>query len=212
MAVIQFEYHYRRRHLSGDTGISIATGPALVRRDDSQIWVCDYLLAHPLYTDPVTGRRGTRTVTIVRPEPLAARLWLWPDRPLRLLQQFDANGQATLYRIDFATLPHRHKWTIHQTDMYLDLFITADEREYALLDDDELAFAYDRGFITSDLRDRVLAQAGEFVDLLEAGQFGGWLATYCATPFDLAQLTTRPEWAYHKYGPGEPDGWPAGDG
>jgi len=210
MAVIQFEYHYRRRHLGGDTGISISTGPALVRRDDHVAWVCDYLLPHPAYTDPVTGRRGTQTITIARPEPFATRLWLWQDRPLRLVQQFDTAGQTTLYRVDFATPPRRHQWTIYQTDMYLDLFITADERDYALLDKDELAFAYDRGLITSELRDRVLAQAGEFVDLLEAGQFGVWLATSCDTPFDLTQLTARPDWTYRKYGPGETDGWPAG--
>jgi predicted RNA-binding protein associated with RNAse of E/G family len=129
---------------------------------------------------------------------------------LRLLQQFDAAGQATLYRIDFATLPHRHRWTIHQTDKYLDLFIAADQSEYALLDEDELAAAYDQGLITADLRDRILAQAGELVDLLEAGQFGAWLATWLNAPFDLAQLTVKPSWTYREYGPGQPDGWPAG--
>ena len=209
MAAIQFDYHYRRRHVSGDTGISISTGPALLRRNDSQVWVCDYLLAHPLYTHPVTGRRGTRTVTIARPEPQAARLWLWPDRPLRLVQQFDAAGQITLYRIDFATLPRRQHWTIHQTDMYLDLFVTADQREYIILDEDELAIAYEQGLITPGLREQVLAQADEFVELLETGQFGAWLATYYNGPFDLTALT-MPGWTYLKYGPGEPDGWPAG--
>jgi predicted RNA-binding protein associated with RNAse of E/G family len=210
MATTTFAYHYRRLHLGGDIGISISRGPVLVRRDDQQAWVCDYLLAHPSYTDPVTGRRGTQTVTIARPEPLATRLWLWPDRPLRLLQQFDAAGQATLYRIDFATLPHRRQWTIHQTDLYLDLFITADERDYALLDEDELALAFERGLISGELRANILAQAGEFMGMLEAGRFGSWLATYCDAAFELGPLTTKPLWTYRKYGPGEPNGWPAG--
>ena len=207
-----FTYHYRRRHLGGGCGVSISTGPVLVRRDDDQIWVFDYLLAHPSYTNPVTGRRGAQTVTIARPEPLATRLWLWPDRPLRLLQQFDAAGQPTVYRIDFATLPRRHGWMIHQTDLYLDMFITADERDYAVLDEDELALAFDRGLISSELRARVLAQAEEFIDLLETGRFGSWLATNCAAAFDLTALTTKPIWVYRKYGPGEHDGWPAGVG
>ncbi len=140
---------------------------------------------------PVTGRRGAQTVTIARPEPLAARLWLWPDRPLRLLQQFDAAGQPTVYRIDFATLPHRHGWTVHQTDLYLDMFITADERDYAVLDEDELALAFDRGLISSKLRARVLAQAEEFV-----GTAGGWPVRQLAG--DILRRSVRPEGADHQ--------------
>jgi uncharacterized protein DUF402 len=203
-------YHYRRRHLSGETGISTTTIPALARRDDAHSWIFDYPLAHPAYTEPVRGRRGTRTTAIARPEPVATRLWLWPDRPLRLHQQFDAAGQATLYRVDFATFPHRSQQTIHQTDLYLDLFVAADERDHAILDEDELAAAYDQGLITSGLRDRVLAQADELVDLLEAGQFRAWLATVCDAQFDLAQLTAKPAWTHRKHAPGEQDGWPAG--
>jgi len=203
-------YHYRRRRLSGETSISTTTIQALVRRDDAQNWVFDYLLAHPAYIDPVQGRRGEQTITIERPQPAATRLWLWPDRPLRLHQQFDAAGQTTLYRVDFATRPHRHRSHIYQTDLYLDLFVTADESEYAILDEDELAEAYDRGLIAQELRAQVLKQADELVELLETGRFSAWLAEVCPAPFEVARLAKKPSWTHQKYPPGKPDGWPAG--
>jgi hypothetical protein len=203
-------YHYRRRRLSGETSISTTTIQALARRDDAQSWVFDYLLAHPAYTDPVQGRRGTHTRTIERPQPAATRLWLWPDRPLRLHQQFDAAGKTTLYRVDFATRPHRRRRHLYQTDLYLDLFVTADESDYAILDEDELAEAYDHGLIAGQLRDHVLKQADELVELLEAGRFGAWLAGVCAAPFEPARLAKKPSWTHRTYPPQVPDGWPSG--
>ena len=139
---------------------------------------------------------------------MAARLWLWSERPLRLIQFFDTAGAATVYRIDFATYPFRRDHHIHQTDLYLDLFATPDERDYAILDEDELAMAHERGLINDQLRAAILAQADWLAELLEGRRLGVWLASYCATPFDLAALAEKADWAHHEYASGEPDGWP----
>ena len=125
--MISLEYFYRRRHLDGTTAITITSGAVLAQRDDAEAWVFDDRLTGPTFTDPVSGRRSTSSVTILRTTPVAVRLWLWPDRPLRLYQYFDAAGDATVYRIDFATYPRRHRHVVYQTDLYLDLFATADE-------------------------------------------------------------------------------------
>jgi hypothetical protein len=206
--VIPFDYHYRRRHLDGTHAIASTSGTVLARRDTPDVSVLDYLLAGPIFVEPVSGRRGTTTVTIARPEPSAVRLWLWPDRPLRLYEFFDAAGSATVYRVDFATNPRCHEHTIYQTDLYLDLFATPDERDYAILDEDELMIAQERGLVTDQLSAAILAQAEHLVDLLEGRRFGAWLAGWCDAPFDLAALGEKPDWAYRKHAPGEPDGWP----
>ncbi|MEO7909869.1 MAG: DUF402 domain-containing protein [Roseiflexaceae bacterium] len=202
------EYQYRRRYLDGETGISIMSGIARARHSDSDAWVFDYLLAEPRFTTPVTGRRGTNVVTFARPLSVAARLWLWPDRPLRILHYFDAAGTATLYRVDFATCPFQQDHAIYQTDLYLDLFATPDERDYAILDEDELAVAHERGLITEQLSSAILAQADWLIELLEDRRLGAWLARWCDAPFDLAALGEKPSWMHHAYAPGEPDGWP----
>jgi hypothetical protein len=202
------EYHYRRRHLDGTTAIGISAGAVLARRDDAQVWVFDYLIPGPIFVKSVSGRRGTTSVTIARPMPVAARLWLWPERPLRLIQFFDDADTTTVYRVDFATCPRRHERGIYQTDLYLDLFATPDERDYAILDEDELAIAHERGLITEQLSSAILAQADWLTELLEGRQLGVWLASYCATPFDRTALGERPNWAHHEYALGEPDGWP----
>ena len=206
--MMPFAYHYRRRHLDGIIAIGSMSGMVLARRDDAQVGVFDYLIAGPILFAPVSGRRSTTTVTIARPTPVAARLWLWPEQPLRLIQFFDAAGVATVYRIDFATCPLRHDHVIYQTDLYLDIFATPDERDYAILDEDELAIAHDRGLITDQLSAAILAQADWLAELLEGSRLGVWLASYCATPFDLAALGAKADWAHHEYAPGEPDGWP----
>lgn len=206
--MIPFAYHYRRRHLDGIHAIGSMSGTVLARRDDTQVGIFDYLIAGPIIFAPVSGRRGTAAVTIVRPTPVAARLWLWPERPLRLVQFFDAADAATVCRIDFATCPLRHDHEIYQTDLYLDIFATPDERDYAILDEDELAIAHERGLITEQMSAAILAQAGQLVDLLEGRRFGAWLASYCAAPFDLAALGEKADWAHQEYAPGEPDGWP----
>ena len=206
--MIPFSYYYRRRHLDGTNAIAITTGSVLARRDDAHAWVFDYRLAGPIFGEPVSGRRGTTSVTIARPEPSAVRLWLWPDRPLRLYEFFNASGDATVYRVDFATYPYRHVHAIYQTDLYLDLFATPDERDYAILDEDELAIAHERGLISEQLGSAILAQADWLAELLECRRLAAWLASYCAAPFDLAALSEKPDWAYRKHAPGEPDGWP----
>jgi hypothetical protein len=179
----------------------------LARRDTPDVSVFDYQIAGPIFTESVSGRRGTATVTIARPNPLAVRLWLWPDRPLRFYQFFDSTGAPTVYRVDFATCPLRRDHTFYQTDLYLDLFATPDERDYAILDEDELAVAFERGLLSHQLRADILAQAEQLVALLEARRLGAWLASYCDARFDLAALGEKPIWAYRKYAPGEPDGW-----
>jgi Protein of unknown function (DUF402) len=206
--MISFAYHYRRRHLDGKHAIGSMSGTVLARRDDAQVGVFDYLIAGPIFFAPVSGRRGTATVTITRPAPVAARLWLWPERPLRLLQFFDAAGAATVYRIDFATCPLRHDHDVYQTDLYLDLFATPNEHDYAVLDEDELAIAHAHGLITDQLSVAILAQADWLAELLEGRRLGAWLASYCAAPFNLAALGEKADWAHHEYAPGEPDGWP----
>ncbi|HEU5101964.1 MAG TPA: DUF402 domain-containing protein [Roseiflexaceae bacterium] len=205
--MIALAYHYRRRHLSGETAISISSGAALAQRDDPQAWVFDYRLAGPVFTEPAVGRRGASVVTIARPEPVAVRLWLWPDRPLRLLELFDAAGQPTVYRVDFATRPRRQGYALYQTDLYLDLFATPDERDYAILDEDELAIGRERGLIDAALYSAILAQADQLADLLEKRRFGDWLASWCDRRFDLAGLREQPAWHYREYAPGQPDGW-----
>jgi hypothetical protein len=205
--MIPLVYHYRRRYFDGETGISISSGAALAQRDDPQAWVFDYRLAGPIFTDPAVGRRGSSTVTIARPVPIAVRLWLWPERPLRLLQFFDAAGQPTLYRVDFATRPRRRGYAVYQTDLYLDLFATPDEHDYAILDEDELALARERGLIDDAQYAAILAQADQLADLLEHRWLGEWLAGWCDQHFDLAALLEEPTWEHRNYALGEPDGW-----
>jgi hypothetical protein len=188
--------------------IGSMVGHALARRDDAHAWVFDYLIAGPIFADPVSGRRGAASVTITRPAPVAARLWLWPERPLRLLQFFDAAGSATIYRVDFATYPRRQAHAIYQTDLYLDLFATPDERDYAILDEDELVVAHECGLITEQLRADILSQAEWLAELLEGRRLGAWLANWCAAPFGMAALGETPDWIYSEYAPGEPYGWP----
>jgi len=129
---------------------------------------------------------------------------------LRLHQQFDAAGRTTLYRIDFASPPHRQDPNFYQTDLYLDMFITADAREYAILDEDELEQAHRQGLISDEQHTLVLRQADELVNLLEHQQFEGWLASWCDKPFSLGSLHDTPHWQYRKYAPNEPSGWPLG--
>lgn len=206
--MIPLVYHYRRRHFDGIHAIGVTDGAVLARKDTPEVGVFDYPIAGPIFAEPVSGRRGTATVIIRRSAPAAVRLWLWPARPLRLYQFFDASGGMTVYRVDFATYPLRRKHTIYQTDLYLDLFATPDERDYAILDEDELAIALQRGLIDDQLRADIVAQADQLAELLEAHEFGAWLASYCDEPFDLAALGERPDWIFRDVMPGEPDGWP----
>jgi hypothetical protein len=117
--MIQFDYYYRRRYLDGTTGIAISTGPALVQRDDANGFVLDYPLLGPRMMGPYRGRRGAAQTKIALAHglPVASRLWLWPERPLRLIELFDEVGRRTLYRIDFATPPRRLAHTCYQTDL-----------------------------------------------------------------------------------------------
>src|SRR5436190_9090326 len=118
--MIPFAYHYRRRHLDNTTGISTRVGPVLAHRDDRELLVLDQAHAGQQFTEPVVGRRGTATTAFPRPAMAAWRLWLWPARPMRLIQHFDATGTCTLYRVDFTSFPWRSGHAVYQTDLFLD--------------------------------------------------------------------------------------------
>jgi hypothetical protein len=210
--VIRFDYYYRRRHLDGTTGIAISTGPALARRDDDSVLVLDYPLQEPRNMGPYPGRRGTRqtSVALAYGLPNATRLWLWYDRPLRLIELFDEVGRRTLYRIDFATPPQRVGHICHQTDLYLDLFVAADETNYAILDEDELETARANALIDAELCGLVQHQLDQLTELLEHGRFGAWLRATCSDPFDPALLAGRRDWLNRSFAAGEHDGWPEG--
>ncbi|HEY3229132.1 MAG TPA: DUF402 domain-containing protein, partial [Roseiflexaceae bacterium] len=171
-----------------------------------------YLLLEPKNMGPYAGRRGAvqTNIALAQGLPVATRLWLWQDRPLRLIEFFDDAGRRTLYRIDFATLPRRMGHACYQTDLYLDLFVAADETDYAILDEDDLELARASGLISADLCAQVLAQADQLADLLERGQFGAWLHATCLDPFDLALLNGRRDWLNRGIARGERDGWPEG--
>jgi hypothetical protein len=210
--VIRFDYNYRRRHLDGTTGIAISTGLALARRDAAGALVLDYPLLKPRMAGPYSGRRGCALASIALAHglPVAMRLWLWLDRPLRLIELFDGMGRCTLYRVDFATPPRRVGNTCYQTDLYLDLFVAADETDYSILDEDELEMARAHGLISADVCDRVQAQLDTLADLLEHGRFGAWLRATCPILFDLALLTSSRDWLNQDFAIGEHDGWPEG--
>jgi hypothetical protein len=210
--VIRFDYYYRRRHLDGTTGIAISTGPALVRHDDAGALVLDYLLLEPRAMGPYPGRRGATQTSIALAQglPVATRLWLWPDRPLRLIELFDDAGRRTLYRVDFATPPQRVGHICYQTDLYLDLFVSADETDYAILDEDELEVARAKGLISADLCAQILCELDNMASLLERGQFGAWLRVTCSDSFDLALLTSHRDWLNRGFAAGQHDGWPEG--
>lgn len=207
-----FDYSYRRRHLDGCVAISTGRGVALAQRDDSVATVFDFRLAEPQLTRQYTGRHGSEIVTIAALDaPVAAmRLWIWPDRPMLLLQRFDADGRCVLNRVDFTTPSQRINGAWYQTDLYLDMFISTDLRDYAILDEDELEFARANRLISESLHARVQAQADELARLLDTGQFGAWLAATCNTPFDVAALGEEPTWGYREFAAGEADGWPEG--
>jgi hypothetical protein len=207
---MRFDYYYRRRHLDGTTGIAVSTGPALAQRDDGGALVLDYPLLAPRMMGPYPGRRGATQTTIGLAQglPVATRLWLWPDRPLRLIELFDDSGRRTLYRVDFATLPQRLGSTCYQTDLYLDLFVAADETDYSILDEDELEVARANGLISAELCSRILAQLDQLTELLENGRFGAWLRATCPASFDLARLTGPRDWLNQDFAVGEHDDWP----
>lgn len=207
-----FDYYYRRRHLDRTTAIAISTGSALAHRNDTDALVLDFALPIPVRFGPYTGRRGTSETTIALAylPVVASRLWLWPNRPLRLVQMFDADNRCAICRIDFATLPHYRNHECYQTDLYLDMFVTPDETEYAILDEDELELALSMGLISARQHDSIQTQAHELVQLLEQGQFGAWLTATCAAPFDIARLESKRETFQRTSGIDEPDGWPEG--
>ena len=207
---MRFDYYYRRRHLDGTTGIAISTGMALARRDDPDALVLDYPLLAPTTMGPYPGRRGTRQteIALAYGSPAATRLWLWADRPLRLIELFDDAGRRTLYRVDFATPPRRLGDICYQTDLYLDLFVAADETDYSILDEDELEIARASGLISAELCSRILIQLDQLMEMLERGQFGAWLCATCSAAFELAALAGDRTWLRQDFAVGKHDGWP----
>ena len=203
--IAHFAYHYRRRYLDMTTGISVTSGPALVTLAEPQLLVVDMQLPNISFGGSVRGRRGT-TIDWTPVGP--ARLFLWPQRHLRLLQFFDLEGRCTVHRVDFATPAHARSGSYYQTDLYLDLFASGDAADYAVLDEDELEEALARGLIEAPLAEAVTAQAAALIELLEAGTFAGWLGELCPLPFAVAATPGGRVHNHREYAVGEPDGWP----
>lgn len=205
-----FAYYYRRRHLDGTTSISLSSGPVVIRCNTAELGVFDYRLGWPSVDAPQPGRRGTSQRTIDRPAAVAARLWLWYTRPMRIIQQIDKSAGTTHFRIDFATTPLCMPQATYQTDLYLDLFVTANGDDYVIDDEDELVRAASQGLISPESQAAVLSQCDALVQLLEAGQFRDWLASCYSVPFTFDDLRGERDNQKQGFGPGEPDGWPLG--
>lgn len=205
-----FSYQYRRRKPSGKTNISLTSGPVFAPVYTDQLRVLDYPLARSAYTSPVTGRRGTQNITIERPTPSANRLWLWADLPIRFMQQFNQQNQCILFRIDFASLPTFRETAIYQTDLFLDLYVTADQQRYAILDEDELEEALQHNLLDATMHQQIVECCNELVARAEDKQLYAWLASFCDIPFDNNRLLTPPNWTYHHYKAGEHTIWPEG--
>ena len=205
-------FYRRRHHRDGHSFVVHSAGPALLQRDDAHGLVFDYRFAPSLRIKSVTGRQGTgsATITPMLNPAVAARLWVWPDRPLRVVQFFNAGGYCIIYRVDFATPPQRKAYGFYQTDLYLDFLIANDGKRYAILDEDELELAFAAGLISAFWRTRVLDWSAQLVELLDAGQFRVWLTSSCSNRFDLTRMPHKRKWTGRAWAVGEPDDWPEG--
>jgi hypothetical protein len=205
-------FYRRRHHQDGHSYIVHSAGPALLQRDDAHGLVFDYRFTPPRKIKSATGRHGagSATITPLLNPAVAARLWVWPDRPLRIVEFFNAGGYCVIYRVDFATPPQRSAHGFYQTDLYLDLLIATDSKRYAILDEDELEAAFAAGLISALWRARVLDWSAQLVELLDAGQFRAWLTSTCPAIFDIARLRQQRKWIGRTWAVGEPDDWPEG--
>ena len=202
-------YYRRRHHRDGHSYIVHSSGPALIRRADYGL-VIDYYFAPSREQRPVSGRQGKhhRTIEPASNPASAARLWVWEDRPLRIVQFFDPSGRTIVYRIDLATPPLRTPQAFYQTDLYLDVFLGADGSSYIIQDEDELEIAFAAGLISDVLRSQALTWTERIVDLLDRGRFLDWLATACPTRFTIEMLPGVRAWTSREWKAGEADGWP----
>lgn len=202
----QFTHHYRRRYFDGTDGISLTSGEAVVHRDDDAAFVADFRWGGPPMS--MLARRSDGGAIELSPRrATGVRLWLWWDRPLRLLEAFDGAGETLSHRIDFATTPLRLNGATYQTDLYLDLFISGDLTDHLIEDEEELEEALERGLLSGVLRDRVVAQCGELVELVRTRRWLEWLDATCDEPRSIDGLAAH-DWSHREMRATNGDKWP----
>ena len=207
------DYFYRRRFVRepGLRHVFHDYGPALVWRDDEQLWGCDFAqeadepIGRLEGLDP-SGRPGA--IVPARPECRYGRLWIWRSRPLAIFAMYGSDGTLAATRIDFATPLQEHGGALYQTDLYLDIFVAADGRTFVVDDEDELEQARAVGLVERDRYRLVREQQRELIALLETGGLNSWLGP--RPPFDLARIPGYRASDGRYIQPGEPDGWPEG--
>src|SRR5262249_50974843 len=147
-------------------------------------------------------------ITPVRDECRYGRLWAWRSRPLWIFEMYAPDGVLAATRIDFATPLVEHEGALYQTDLYLDVFIAADGRQFLVEDEDELELARRIALISREQYELVREQQRELIDVLRTGRFAAWLGS--RPPFDPAAIPPYRGSTGRYIQPGEPDGWPAG--
>jgi hypothetical protein len=205
------EYYYRRRFVRepGLRHVFHDFGPALVWRDDAECWACDFFqdTVAPIDTfkgiDP-EGQPGL--IVPARAKCRFGRLWAWRSRPLSIFAMFAADATLAATRVDFATPLSEHGGALYQTDLYLDIFISADERRFLVDDEDELEAARPLGFISAAHYRQVCEQQRELLAILRMGSFDAWLGPQ--PPFDPTRLPAYRSSVGRYIQPHEPDGWP----
>ena len=207
------DYYYRRRFLRepGLRHVFHDYGPALVWRDDEQLWGCDFAqeMAEPigrLKGLDLSGQPGA--IIPARAECRNGRLWIWRARPLSIFAMYGPDGTLAATRIDFATPLQEHRGALYQTDLYLDIFVAADGRAFVVDDEDELEQARALGLVAHEPYRLVRDQQRELVAALGAGGLDSWLGPQ--PPFDLGRIPVYRASDGRYIQPGESDGWPEG--
>lgn len=205
------DYFYRRRFVreQGLRHVFHDYGPALVWRDDDDYWGYDFCLAESAPTGSMPGLDLAGQPGVIAPaqsEWRYGRLWAWRSRPLASFAMYGPDGTLVGTRIDFATPLAEHGGARYQTDLYLDVFISADRAQILIADQDELEEARGSGLISHEQHQLVLAQQRELVDILYDGTFDSWLGPQPV--FDPALLPPYRGSVGRYIQPGQPDGWP----
>jgi hypothetical protein len=207
------DHFYRRRfvHEPGLRHVFHDYGPALVWRDDSDCWGCDFVPADAAPLAPMKGRDidGRPGVIIpIREECRYGRLWAWRARPLWIFEMYGPDGVLAATRIDFATPLAGYAGALYQTDLYLDVFVAADGGKFLVEDEDELETARGIGLISHEQYRLVRAQQRELIGVLGAGNLAAWLGL--RPPFDPAAIPPYRGSIGRYIRPDEDDGWPEG--
>lgn len=201
-----FAYHYLRRHATGERMLTVHSGDVHVRRDDPGLLLVDCAWKR-LSADLLTPSGPLRRVPVaVR----GARLWLWRDRPWRLLELFGPSGSHEGYRIDFTTPLASARGIHHQVDLYLDLFMDPDATRHLVDDDDELTEAAHLGLASDAQCAELRAECARIVSVVEAGAWQAWLASEFDAPFDIAAIPATFGFKDHDFTPNEPFSWVGG--